>query len=40
MLGPAGLPNDVTAKIFGFGEYPYFEAPKESQQAPKVDFGK
>jgi LemA protein len=34
------FPSNVTAKIFGFGEYPYFEAPKESQQAPKVDFKK
>ena len=33
------FPSNVTAKIFGFGEYPYFEAPKEAQQAPKVNFG-
>ena len=33
------FPSNVTAKIFGFGEYPYFEAPKDAQQAPKVDFG-
>jgi LemA protein len=34
------FPSNMTAKIFGFGEYPYFEAPKETQQAPKVDFKK
>ena len=33
------FPSNMTAKIFGFGEYPYFEAPKEAQQAPKVKFG-
>ena len=34
------FPSNMTAKIFGFEEYPYFEAPKEAQQAPRVDFGK
>ena len=34
------FPSNMTAKIFGFGEYPYFEAPKEAQQVPKVDFGR
>lgn len=33
------FPSNMTAKIFGFEEYPYFEAPKEAQQAPKVNFG-
>lgn len=33
------FPSNMTAKIFGFDEYPYFEAPKDAQQAPKVDFG-
>jgi LemA protein len=33
------VPSNVTAKVFGFREYPYFEAPPASQQAPKVDFG-
>jgi LemA protein len=33
------FPSNMTAKIFGFEEYPYFEAPKDAQQAPKVDFG-
>jgi hypothetical protein len=30
----------VTAKMFGFKEYPYFEAPPATQQAPKVNFGR
>jgi LemA protein len=34
------FPSNMTAKIFGFGEYPYFEAPADAQQAPKVDFGR
>ena len=34
------FPSNVTAKVFGFKEYPYFEAPPASQQVPKVDFGK
>ena len=34
------FPSNMTAKIFGFGEYPYFEAPSDAQQAPKVDFGR
>jgi LemA protein len=34
------FPSNMTAKIFGFEEYPYFEAPKEAHQAPKVDFKK
>jgi LemA protein len=33
------FPSNVTAKIFGFEEYPYFEAPKEATAAPKVNFG-
>jgi LemA protein len=33
------FPSNVTAKIFGFQEYPYFEAPKEAQAAPRVNFG-
>jgi LemA protein len=32
------FPSNMTAKIFGFKEYPYFEAPPEAQKAPKVDF--
>ena len=34
------FPSNVTAKMFGFKEYPYFEAPKEAQGVPKVSFGK
>jgi LemA protein len=34
------FPSNVTAKMFGFKEYPYFEAPAAAQQLPKVDFGR
>ena len=34
------FPANVTAKLFGFKEYPYFEAPTSAQTAPKVDFKK
>jgi LemA protein len=34
------FPGNVTAKMFGFKEYPYFEAPPSAQAAPKVDFKK
>jgi LemA protein len=34
------FPSNVTAKVFGFTEYPYFEAPPEAQQVPKVNFGR
>jgi LemA protein len=34
------FPSNVTAKMFGFKEYPYFEAPKEAQKAPPVNFGR
>jgi LemA protein len=34
------FPGNVTAKMFGFEQYPYFEAPKEAQGVPKVSFGK
>jgi LemA protein len=33
------FPSNMTAKIFGFQEYPYFNAPPAAQTAPKVDFG-
>ena len=33
------FPSNVTAKMFGFKEYPYFAAPADAQQAPKVNFG-
>src|SRR3954452_1513192 len=34
------FPANVTAKMFGFKEYPYFEAPASAQAPPKVDFRK
>ena len=34
------FPSNVTAKMFGFKEYPYFEAPPAAQQVPKVNFGR
>ena len=33
------FPANVTAKMFGFKEYPFFEAPAEAKQVPKVNFG-
>ena len=32
------FPGNVTAKLFGFKEYPLFEAPPEARQVPKVNF--
>jgi LemA protein len=32
------FPGIVTAKIFGFQDYPLFEAPPAAQQVPKVSF--
>jgi LemA protein len=34
------FPANLTAKLFGFKEYPLFQAPPEAKQAPKVDFSK
>jgi LemA protein len=34
------FPSNITAAIFGFKEYPYFDAPKDVETVPKVDFGK
>ena len=34
------FPANITAKMFGFKEYPFFEAPAEAKQVPKVNFGK
>ncbi len=34
------FPANVTAKVFSFKEYPFFEAPPEAQQVPKVTFTK
>lgn len=33
------FPSNITAAIFGFKEYPYFEAPRDVQAPPKVNFG-
>ena len=32
------FPANVTAKLFGFKEYPFFQAPPEAKQVPKVNF--
>ena len=34
------FPSNVTAKIFSFAEYPYWEVPADAKTAPKVNFGK
>ncbi len=34
------FPSNVTAKMFGFKEHPYWEVPPEAKQAPKVNFGR
>jgi LemA protein len=34
------FPGVITNKMFGFKDYPYFEAPPAATQVPKVDFGK
>jgi LemA protein len=34
------FPSNITAAIFGFDEYPYYDAPPEAAQVPKVDFGR
>ncbi len=34
------FPGVITNKMFGFKDYPYFEAPPSALQTPKVDFGK
>ena len=33
------FPSNVTAGIFGFKEYPLFNAPPEAEALPKVNFG-
>lgn len=33
------FPSNVTAGIFGFKEYPVFDAPPEAERVPRVDFG-
>ncbi len=32
------FPSNVTAKMFGFKEYPYWQAPPEAQKPPTVNF--
>ena len=32
------FPGNLTAKAFGFKEHPFFEAPAEAKQVPKVNF--
>src|SRR5499433_1981840 len=34
------FPGNITAKIFGFKDYPFFEAPPEAKQVPEVNFSK
>jgi LemA protein len=34
------FPANMTAKMFGFKEYPFFQAPPEAKQVPKVNFSK
>ena len=33
------FPSNITAGMFGFKEYPLFDAPKEAETVPKVNFG-
>jgi LemA protein len=34
------FPSNITAGIFGFKEYPVFNAPPEAERVPRVDFSK
>jgi LemA protein len=34
------FPSNVTAKLFGFKEYPYFEVPPAAKEVPRVNFGR
>src|SRR5688572_4047818 len=34
------FPANLTAKMFGFKEYPFFQAPPEANQVPKVEFNR
>jgi LemA protein len=34
------FPSNLTAKMFGFKQYPYFDAPTSSEAVPKVNFGR
>lgn len=34
------FPSNITAGMFGFREYPVFNAPPDAEQVPRVDFGR
>jgi len=34
------FPANLTAKVFGFKEYPFFQAPPDAKTVPKVNFSK
>lgn len=34
------FPANLTSRVFGFKEHPFFQAPTEAQQAPKVNFNR
>src|SRR5262245_8790535 len=34
------FPANITARLFGFKEYPLFDAPPEAEQVPKVNFSR
>ncbi|HVC20132.1 MAG TPA: LemA family protein [Vicinamibacterales bacterium] len=34
------FPSNLTARMFGFKEYPFFQAPPAAQKVPTVHFGK
>jgi LemA protein len=34
------FPANLTAKMFSFKEYPFFQAPPDAKQVPKVNFNK
>src|SRR5512134_3658258 len=34
------FPSNITASIFGFREYQVFDAPKEAEAVPRVNFGR
>jgi LemA protein len=34
------FPSNITAGMFGFKEYPVFNAPPEAERVPRVDFGR
>jgi LemA protein len=34
------FPGNITAKVFGFDQHPYWEIPADAKLPPKVNFGK